>query len=147
MNDSTKRQQKLRATKKAIRIWNSPKRDLVIQREAKKLGISKAEFVNLCVEEHLKKCILSYDKNMLERLEFQIRKVGNNINQQVHLCHIRGHVSPNDYVRLQDQIKALESFIRNTFSNPPELGKMLREALKQHPTFKEIVLQILNESP
>lgn len=146
-NSNTQRQQKLRKTKKPIRIWNDPTRHAIISREAKRLKMHNSEFVNMCVEEHLKKCILSYDRDMLVRLEFQIRKIGNNTNQLTHLAHIRGAVNPNDLGNVQEHINQVEELIRDAFMHPPELGEMLREALMQHPNFREIVLNILDETP
>lgn len=51
-------------------------------------------------------------------LENQIRRIGNNLNQVVHLCHRQSNVFCDDVNALWQNVRELESEVSKTFRSP-----------------------------
>ncbi|MEL6357256.1 MAG: plasmid mobilization relaxosome protein MobC, partial [Bacteroidota bacterium] len=75
-----------------------------------------------------------HDTVMAEELKKQIRSIGNNVNQVVHMLHTsRDYANRDYYQHLKTQIDVLQGVVEEHRKQPPKLRQQLECLFAQVP--------------
>ena len=102
-------------------------------------------FVRATALAYLDKTFVLPDDTRLKEVVYQIRKVGNLINQWTKLAHQTGNVDPAVIQAMRDQLGELEAFVRQTLTDPRDLLDLVREATDADPSLGARVEAILSD--
>lgn len=118
---------------------------LRICKAAEKHGIKPAPFLrnaSLCyMDEHF----ILPDEKRVQKLELDLRRIGNNINQLVKYTHQHKWFSKRDLRLLQKHMQDLEDQLSHTFRQPLSLRKYLENHLLKNPKLFQMLEELTSK--
>ncbi len=145
MSTSSERQRELRKRYKRIELLVSPEENRLIEQAAKRHKRPKTRFAKDAVIAYLKGMYIVPDEQRLQDLELALKRIGTNVNQVAFVCNRNASVLERDVVELKYHLQPLESLIREAFARPVNLNDLVRAALKEHPRYREVLEQIIDQ--
>jgi hypothetical protein len=141
---STHRVRKHRSAKKRTDI--SWERDVYVyvQKMADKHALKFSPFVVQCVLGYLNLMFILPDPDVLYQLQVELRKQGCNLNQIAYNCNRTRSVSEKDVNAALEHVKRIEEMVTKALTYPDDLESLVKQALKERPSFAVVLQNILN---
>jgi len=117
----------------------------LIERAAKRHGRKFGPFVKEAVIAYLKGMYLVPDTGQVHDLELALNRIGTNINQIAFVCNRERSVLTEHVAELQAQHAQLHEDVRAALTRPDNLNHLVREALRAHPRYREVLEQIIDQ--
>lgn len=118
----------------------------IIERAAKRHKQSFSRFAVNAILAYLKRNYIVLDEFQVQELRLGLKRIGVNVNQVSFHTNRNRSLSHGNLLALQEQMKQLEAFLLRVLTRPDDLNDLVRQALKQHPEYRTILIQILNET-
>jgi hypothetical protein len=127
-------------------ILFTPEDVALIQHAAKQHQESFGGFVKKAIQAYLKRLYIVPDEEQLQSLELSLKRIGTNVNQIAFVVNRSRSVESRQLAELQKQMAALETALSEFLHKPDNLNELVREALKTHPNYRVILMEILTQS-
>lgn len=116
-----------------------------VLKKAEEYGCSVTEYIKLCAFSSLESKPLLYNANLINAIFFEIRRIGNNVNQISRVVNAHKALPSFDSMRLLGMLKSLELYVKQMLGAPPELINLITDAMSKDPYFMyQIELLIFN---
>ncbi len=105
-----------------------------LEEQAKAYHMKLAPFLKAVIFGYLSSTFISPNKESLSNIEFLLRQMQDKISNLAPSLFRQG-VDLSLIQELKDQIRELDSFMRNALNNPPRLEKWIEDQMKNDPDF------------
>lgn len=140
------RKREYRSRHKTYRLSYTIETSLELNRQAGKYGKSVPQFIKAVVKAHIEgNGYVPLSENKVQDLVFQLRKVGNNLNQVVRHVNAKREVRLEDIEQMQNQLNEIENQVVKALTQPQEISEVLEEYLEQNPEKLQSLINWLNQ--
>jgi hypothetical protein len=84
------------------------------------------------------------DPDVLYQLQVELRKQGCNLNQIAYNCNRTRNVSESAIKEALEHVKRVEELVTKALTYPDDLESLVKQALKERPSFAVVLQNILN---
>lgn len=142
-NREKKREYRSRDVTKQVRMTKAEA--TLIEQNAKRHNQTVGPFIKACTLAYLQKTFVLPDDEQVRNVVFQIRAIGNNINQLAHLANRRQSEEVVDWVNLRQQLNQVEAIVKEILTKPPTVVGLVGSAIRANPNLILQLQQVLDE--
>jgi hypothetical protein len=121
--------EKYRSDKRRKEIMFTKTEYQYIERKSKDYSRPVSEFLKECVFNYLNNRYMVHDPNLYRAILLEIRRIGTNINQITKIANTNKKINTAETMQLSRGVKEIESLVKNSLQNPPELLSELSKAI------------------